>query len=338
MRTLVCTEPGHFEYRSKEDPIWAPGHTLLQILRMGVCGTDLHAFEGVQPYFEYPRILGHEIAARILRTEAVGFQQGEEVVFLPYFFCGRCIACRQGRTNCCATLKVCGVHIDGACSDYFLVPDEYLVHGRGLGADELALVEPFSIGAHAVKRAKLKEGQKVMVIGAGPIGLATMEMARMAGAEAAVCDVNNGRLDFCRKILDGNRVMNAGSSDLADRLKEWTGGDMPEVVFDASGNLNAIEAGFQYISYAGTYVLVGLQRGFIRFSHPEFHKRETTLMSSRNANRQDFEQVVDCMVKGFLVPGKYITHRLTFEHAGRDFGGLLDPKAGAIKALISFEI
>jgi threonine dehydrogenase-like Zn-dependent dehydrogenase len=207
-----------------------------------------------------------------------------------------------------------------------------------LGADELALVEPFSIGAHAVKRAKLKEGQKVMVIGAGPIGLATMEMARMAGAEAAVCDVNNGRLDFCRKILDGNRVMNAGSSDLADRLKEWTGGDMPEVVFDASGNLNAIEAGFQYISYAGTYVLVGLQRGFIRFSHPEFHKRETTLMSSRNANRQDFEQVVDCMVKGFLVPGKYITHRLTFEHAGRDFGGLLDPKAGAIKALISFEI
>ena len=296
MKALICTKPGTFDYINCDEPLPQPGQAILKIKRVGICGTDLHAYRGTQPYFTYPRILGHELAADLIDTGgAAGFVPGEVVTFIPYFNCGTCIACRNGLTNCCTEIKVCGVHIDGGMAEYLSVPTYALVKSEGLGYDELALVEPLAIGAHGVRRANVKKDEFVLVIGAGPIGLGTMEFAKIAGAKVIALDINEQRLRFCNDKLKVAFTINGSTEDVLARLKEITNGDMPTVVMDATGSLKAIENGLQYLSHGGRFVLIGLQKEAFSFSHPEFHKRETTLMSSRNATRADFEQVIDSM-------------------------------------------
>ncbi|MGZ3821450.1 MAG: alcohol dehydrogenase catalytic domain-containing protein, partial [Mucilaginibacter sp.] len=195
MKTLICVEPGIFQYDLRDKPVLKKDHAIIKIRRIGICGTDLHAFEGTQPYFEYPRVLGHELAGDLVAFDnAPGFTLGEQVTFMPYFNCGNCIACRSGGPNYCVNLKVCGVHTDGGMAEYISVPSQTLVHGKGLSVDELALVEPLAIGAHGVKRASVKPGEFVLVIGAGPIGLGAMEFAQIAGAKVIALDINEARL------------------------------------------------------------------------------------------------------------------------------------------------
>jgi len=335
MNALFCIEPGAFEYKDIEVQVVAPGETLLKIERIGVCGTDLHAFEGTQPFFNYPRILGHELAATIKQTDAPGFKNGEVVTFIPYFNCGVCIACRNGKPNCCANIQVCGVHVDGGMREYLSVPSSLLVHGEGLSFDELALTEPLAIGAHGIKRAAVSAGEFVLVIGAGPIGLGTMEFAKIAGAKVIAMDVNDKRLNFCKEKLKVDFIINAAEEDVMEKLKDITSGDMPTVIIDATGNLKAINNAFQYLAHGGRYVLIGLQKGDINFNHPEFHKRESTLMSSRNATRADFEHVIDSMKKGLITPSSYITHRVKFSEVADNFKSWLNPENGVIKAMIS---
>jgi len=333
MKALVCVQPGKFEYREIPDPVPQPGHTILRIKRVGICGTDLHAFEGTQPYFQYPRILGHELAAEIVQSaNAAGFEPGEAVTIIPYFNCGHCIACLSGKSNCCVSLKVCGVHIDGGMVDYLSVPSSSLVHANGLGLDQLALIEPLAIGAHGIRRAGIQPGEFVLVIGAGPIGLGAMEFARIAGGNVIAMDVNRSRLAFCQTHLWVAHTIEANSEAL-ERLKDITAGDMPSVVIDATGSLNAINKGFEYLAHGGRYVLIGLQKGDISFSHPEFHKREGTLMSSRNAKRTDFETVIKAFQQGSIDPLTYITHKVSFEQVKEDFPNWLKPETGVIKAM-----
>src|SRR5579863_6875068 len=313
MKALVCIKPGEFEYREMDAPIARPGQSIIRIRRIGICGTDLHAFEGTQPFFEYPRILGHELAGDLVDLDrAPGFAPGEAVTVIPYFNCGTCIACRKGKPNCCVTLKVCGVHVDGGMVDYLSVPSDSLVHGSGLSYDQLALVEPLAIGAHGMRRAGVEAGEFVLVVGAGPIGLGVIEAARIAGAEAIAMDINEGRLRFCRERLQVLHTVTAGKGAM-EEIKHITRGEMPTVVVDATGNLKAINQSFQYMAHGGRYVLVGLQKGDFTFSHPEFHKREGTVMSSRNATRRDFDSVMEAMRQGLIDPTAYITHRVRFD-------------------------
>ena len=332
MKILTCTTPGHFEYSSGKKPELAEGHAIIKVKRIGICGTDLHAFEGTQPYFTYPRILGHELSGELIEFDGVdGFRKGEIVTFIPYFNCGKCIACRSGKPNCCAQLQVCGVHVDGGMVEYLSVPSYSLVHGEGLSEDALALIEPLSIGAHAIQRAMVRPGEFVLVIGAGPIGLGAMEFARIAGGKVIALDINQSRLNFCRSKAD--HCVLAGS-DAIDRLREITSNDMPSVILDATGNQKAINIAFQYMSHGARYILVGLQKGDITFSHPEFHKREGTLMSSRNATRKDFVDVIDSLKTGRIDPTTFITHRVSFDKVKDEFAGWLDPAAGVIKAMV----
>jgi 2-desacetyl-2-hydroxyethyl bacteriochlorophyllide A dehydrogenase len=334
MKALVCIKPGQLEYREIDAPMAGPGQAIIKIRRIGICGTDLHAFEGTQPYFEYPRILGHELAGDLMDFDgAPGFVPGEAVTVIPYFNCGVCVACRMGKPNCCAVLKVCGVHIDGGMVDYLSVPSASLVHGRGLTYDQLALVEPLAIGAHAIRRAGVSVGEFVLVVGAGPIGLGVMEAARIAGGEVIAMDINEGRLRFCRQRLGMLHTV-IGGDHAMDELRHITRGEMPTVVVDATGNLKAINQSFQYMAHGARYVLVGLQKGEIQFSQPEFHKREGTLMSSRNATRQDFDQVMENMEKRLIDPTVYITHRVRFDEVKAEFAGWLDPAKGVIKAMV----
>ncbi|HWB92075.1 MAG TPA: zinc-binding alcohol dehydrogenase family protein [Puia sp.] len=334
MKTLVCIKPGEFEYREADAPLAKPGQSIIKIRRIGICGTDLHAFEGTQPYFEYPRILGHELAGDLVDLDqAPGFQPGEAVTIIPYFNCGQCIACRNGKLNCCTTIKVCGVHIDGGMVEYLSVPSSSLVHGRGLSHDQLALIEPLAIGAHAVRRAAIQPGEFVLVVGAGPIGLGTLEAARIAGGEVIAMDINEDRLRFCRERLGVLHTVNA-AGDVTAQLRQITRGDMPTVVIDATGSRKAINDAFAYMAHGARYVLVGLQKGEICFSHPEFHKREGTLMSSRNATREDFDKVIDSMERGLIDPTTYITHRVGFDRVKEQFASWLNPANGVIKAMV----
>lgn len=335
MKALSCLKPGELAYTTQDRPQLSKGQAIIKIKRIGVCGTDLHAFEGTQPFFSYPRILGHELSGILVEfDDAPGFTHGESVTFIPYFSCGTCVACRVGKTNCCTQLKVCGVHIDGGMVEYLSVPSATLVHGEGLSFDELALVEPLAIGAHGVQRASIVKGEFVLVIGAGPIGLGTMEFARIAGGKVIALDINEHRLQFCREKIKVPYVVNALAANVVEQLMDITNGDMPTVVIDATGSQKAINNAFQYLAHGGRYVLIGLQKGDISFSHPEFHKREATLMSSRNATRQDFEHVIRSLKQKKIDPATYITHRVVFDEVKTEFESWLLPENKVIKAMI----
>lgn len=335
MKTLVCTLPGQFEYDNMPQPEPAKDHAIIKIKRIGICGTDLHAYEGTQPFFSYPRILGHELSGELITFDnAPGFEAGEAVSVIPYFSCGSCIACRRGKPNCCTQINVFGVHIDGGMKEYISVPSKYLLHGEGLSYDELALAEPLAIGAHGVRRADVQPGDFVLVIGAGPIGIGAMEFARIAGAQVIALDVNEGRLQFCKNNLNVFAAINAMNTNITEQIQSLTNGDMPTSVIDATGNLRAINNGIGYLAHGGNYVLIGLQKEAFSFSHPEFHKRESTLMSSRNATREDFEHVISNMKAGKVNPQTYITHTVTFDEVKDSFESWLNPETGVIKAMV----
>lgn len=335
MNALVCKEPGSFEYITKEKPVAEKGKAILKVKRIGICGTDLHAFEGTQPYFVYPRVLGHELGCEVVDVDpSSGFSVGERVTLIPYFNCGECIACRNGLPNCCAAINVFGVHVDGGMMEYISVPVSALLHGGDMSFDELALVEPLAIGAHGIRRAGIKPNEFVLVIGAGPIGLGIMEFGRIAGGKVIAMDVNENRLNFCREKLKVEHTINPLKEDATERLKEITNGDMPTVVIDATGNQKAINAAFLYMAHGARYVLVGLQKGELIVSHPEFHKREATLMSSRNATTEDFDHVMNSMRNKLVDPATYITHRVQFSEVKDNFESWLDPKNGVIKAMV----
>jgi 2-desacetyl-2-hydroxyethyl bacteriochlorophyllide A dehydrogenase len=336
MKTLICIRPGAFEYSEIEMPVKEVGKSILKVERIGICGTDLHAFEGTQPYFTYPRILGHELALSIVETDAPGFLVGELVTIIPYFNCGHCIACKMEKPNCCVEMSVFGVHRDGGMCAYLQVPNDALIHGNGLSVDELAMIEPLAIGAHAVRRANILSNETVLVIGAGPIGLGIIEFAVIAGANVIVMDINEFRLGFCKEQCSTVTVIDSVKENAMERIKELTKSDMPTVVFDATGNLSVINQGINYLAHGGRYVLVGLQKEAITLSHPEFHKREATLMSSRNATKSDFEQVIASIQQGKLYPIHYITNRIKFSNVSSEFVSLLNPSNQVIKAMIYF--
>ena len=333
MNSLVCAHPGKFEYKETERPVLTPGNAIIKIRRIGICGTDLHAFRGTQPYFNYPRVLGHELSGDLVEVDdAPEFTIGERVTFIPYINCQQCIACRSGKPNCCVNINVCVVHIDGGMAEYYSIPSRLLVHGEGLSYDELALIEPLAIGAHGIRRAGVVPGEFVLVIGAGPIGLGTMEFARIAGAQVIAMDINDNRLAFCKEKLGIHYTVNA-LEDAKEQISKITGGDMPTVVIDATGSQKAINSALQFMAHTARLVLIGLQKEEISFSHPEFHKREATLMSSRNATREDFEHVIDSVKKGLINPLSYITHRTDFNTLSVEFQSWLDPASNVIKAV-----
>lgn len=337
MKTLVCINPGLLQYREDKMPVSKKGYSVIRIKKLGICGTDLHAYDGTQPYFSYPRVLGHEIAAEYVSGDAPDFNDGDFCTIIPYISCNKCIACRNGKPNCCIDLKVCGVHIDGAMSEYYSVPSDALLKSEGLALNELALVEPLAIAVHGISRAAVMKGEFVLIMGAGPIGLGLAMFAKLAGAVVIMIDVRDDRLLFAKEQLHVDHIINASSQSATGRIKEITGNEMSTVVIDATGNLKAIEGGLNFLSHGGRYVLVGLQKEEFKFSHPEFHKRETTLMSSRNATRNDFEFVIQSIKNKVIDPSVFITHTVSFNNLKNEFEKFADPANGVMKAIIEFD-
>lgn len=338
MKYIVCEEPFKLLVKDKPAPQPQPGQALLKLKKAGVCGTDIHAFEGTQPFFEYPRILGHELAAEYVGGDAPGFSTGDKVTLIPYFNCGNCIACRSGKTNCCEKIKVFGVHIDGGMSEYITVPQEYLIDGKGLNYNELVVVEPLAIAAHGIRRAAVTHNDIVLVMGIGPIGAGLIDFARIAGAKKVIAlDINTFRLEYALNVKKADAAINPLTQDVTEALKQVTNGDMPTVIIDATGNKKVMNEAFSYMAHGGRYVLVGLQKEKLSFSHPEFHKREATLMSSRNATVADFDFVIACLRAGKVNLDGYITHELDFSSFADDFESIVKNGENVLKAVINFD-
>jgi 2-desacetyl-2-hydroxyethyl bacteriochlorophyllide A dehydrogenase len=334
MLTVICQSPGTLVVEQRAQPRPAAGEVLLRVRRVGVCGTDLHIFTGDQPYLRYPRVMGHELSGEVAAAEpGSGLAAGDPAYVMPYLSCGHCIACRQGKTNCCVNLQVLGVHRDGAFTEYLSVPAGFVHKAEGITLDQAAMLEFLAIGAHAVRRADVQAGQRVLVTGAGPIGMAAMLFARLRGAEVTALDGRVDRLQFAQRHLQLAAAVPLGAGD-AQQLAQLSGGEFFDCVFDATGNARAMERGFEFIAHGGRYVLISIVPGQIGFSDPEFHKREATLLSSRNATAEDFATVMQAMRAG-LVPDRALnTHRMALAEVPARFAQLLDPAAGVVKAIV----
>ena len=334
MLTVVCEEPGSLLAQDRQKPERAAGETLVRIKRVGVCGTDLHIFNGQQPFLEYPRVMGHEFSGIVEQSEAgSGLEPGDVVFVMPYLSCGDCIACRQGKTNCCVRIQVLGVHRDGAFTEYLSLPHAFVLKANGVTLDQAAMIEFLSIGAHAVRRCDIQRGQRALVVGTGPIGMAVAIFSRLRGAKVTVLDTRQDRLAFCKEHLELDSAVLIGDTD-KQQLEQLTHGEFFDVVFDATGNARAMERGFEFIAHGGKYVLVSIVRDTISFSDPEFHKREATLMGSRNATVEDFRYVEQCLRDGLIPDAALNTHRMTLSEVPERFQTLLDPTQGVVKAIV----
>jgi 2-desacetyl-2-hydroxyethyl bacteriochlorophyllide A dehydrogenase len=333
MLTVVCDTPGRLRAEDRPVPVPAEGEVLVRVRRVGVCGTDLHIFAGRQPYLSYPRVMGHELSGVVADAPRGSLlAAGDPVYVMPYLSCGGCVACRVGRPNCCVALQVLGVHRDGAFAEYVSVPAPFVHRADGVSLDQAAMVEFLAIGAHAVRRAQVRAGQRVLVVGAGPIGMGAMIFSMLRGAVVTALDSRTDRLAFCAQRLGIADCVTLGPDDV-DRLAALTSNEFFDVVFDATGNAEAMARGLRFVAHAGTYVLISVVQAQIRFDDPEFHKRETTLLASRNATAEDFETVLHAMREG-RIPEGLDTHRLALADVPARFPGLLDPGAGVVKAIV----
>lgn len=336
MKRIVCTGPRHFALTDTDLPVLKHGEALVRIRRVGICGTDIHAYHGDQPFFSYPRVLGHELSGTIEIMpdgDTHGFRVGDQVAVIPYLHCGRCIACRNGKTNCCVQMQVIGVHVDGGTGEFLAVPLSHLLYTNDLSLEQSAVLEPLAIGAHAIRRSGLRSGETVLVVGAGPIGLGVMALAKRVGANVIAMDINEERLAVCRSWAHVDSTIDARQQPVV-KLAQLSDGEFPSVVFDATGNANSMSASVQYVAHGGTLVYVGLVKGDVCFSDTEFHKRELTLAGSRNATREDFDVVRAAIEDGYVNASRYVTHRIGFHDVVQEFEGLTRPEAQVIKAVI----
>lgn len=337
MKAMLLKDPFNMVYIDKEKPV--PGHAeaLLKIRAVGICGTDIHAYTGKQPFFNYPRILGHEICAEVAEVDSAceSITIGQRVSVIPCDPCYSCFACREGRTNCCESASLFGVHKDGAFQEYLSVPEKNLVVVPDeLSDSTVALIEPFAIGAHAIARVGVKQSDDVLVIGAGPIGIGIAAIAKEYGANVVVADVQASRRKHIETVLK-LKTVNPLDEGFSDDLKSSFNNMYPQTVIDVTGNPQSMNNSINFLRHAGKLEFVGLFIGELCIDDVEFHKRETTLFSSRNATRDDFNEVIRLFQKGALSEGLMKNKELDFLNIHNYGEDVINDKA-LIKAVINF--
>lgn len=338
MKALQFEEPKKIIQIEIDDPGQpGPGEALVRTHRMGVCGTDLGGFLGKMPFFKYPRVPGHELGVEVV---AVGdgvsnVQVGDRCSVEPYMNCGECYACRKGNGNCCESLNVIGVMVDGGLCERFIIRADKLHASKKLTMEQLALVETLAIGCHATDRGDAKDGDHVLIIGAGPIGLATLEFTRLTGATVTVMDMVESRLEFCRENYGiQHTVQFKGDGSEIDQMKEITGGDMYAVVTDATGHNGSMSQALNYCAHTGVLVYVGISTAEVSFPHPWQHRRELDIRGSRNALPADFPRIIGLIEDGTINTDPWVTHRCVFDEVIDNFESYTRPETGVIKAVI----
>jgi len=339
VKGIILKEPGKLaDITLPFNGLLKDDEALVKVHRVGICGTDMHAYKGRQPFFTYPRILGHELGVEVIEVgETVGnVKVGDKCSVEPYFYNEQDQAPRRGKTNCAEQLSVLGVHEDGGMREYFKLPAKYLHASSKLSYDQLAIVETLGIGCHAVNRAQLTKDDFVLVIGVGPIGLGAAQFAKISGAEVAVMDLSANRLAFCQKELGIDATINLKEEEPLEKLKEIFSEDLPNVIFDATGNVNSMKATLDYAAHGSRIVFIGLFQGEFSFFDPLFHKKEITLMSSRNALASDFTQIIGLMEIGTIDIKPWINFRMKSTEMVEQFEDLFEPGSNVVKAMVEF--
>lgn len=333
---LVCTSPGQLRIEHRPTPQLQPGEALVKPRRIGICGTDYHILEGKHPFLQYPRVMGHELAVEVVTAPSgSGFSTGDICVVNPYISCGNCHACSKGKPNCCVKISVLGVHQDGGMQQLISIPISNLLKSDGLTADECATVEFLAIGAHAARRGLVAKGDRVAVVGAGPIGLGTAIFASLSGAKVAVLDRDPERVAVAQSLTGSEPIVTDESYQ--KKVASFTNDSGFDLVFDATGNAAAMQQGFDLVAHGGRYVLVSVVKDSITFADPDFHRKELTLFGSRNATSQDFEQVMGAIRDRKVAIDKIITHRTRLSEAVEMMPKWAQQKSGLIKALVEID-
>lgn len=329
MKTLVCKHPDNLTLVDLEADAVPEGWVPLDIARVGICGTDYHIYSGNQPFLEYPRVMGHEVSAWVSREySGPDYQPGDLLILNPYLACDDCHACKNKKPNCCENVEVFGVHRDGAMAEKFSAPPQNLISADGLTPDQAAMVEFLAIGCHGVARTSVTPGARALIVGAGPIGLATGIFARLSGCRVTMLDVSATKATLLRQKFDLHVV------HPSDHQTMQTLEDDCDHVFDATGNINAMNSGLKFVSHGGTYTLLSIVQQDLQFPDPEFHKKEVTLFASRNANRSDFTRVITAIKDGVIDTDAIATHRTNLANAATDIHNWASERESVIKAII----
>jgi alcohol dehydrogenase len=338
MQAILLEKPEEFRLVDvPEPPAPGPGEAVVRVRRVGICGTDYSGYLGKMPFFSYPRIPGHELGVDVVAVGdgVVNVKPGDRCAVEPYINCQKCYACQRGHTNCCENHQTLGVHCDGGMRPLFTVPARKLHISRKLTVDQLALVETLAIGCHAIDRGNPKPVETILVIGAGPIGLSVIEFAKISGARTVVMDVNENRLRFVRERMGvADTLTFKGDGSEVTKFAEMTDGRLGNVVIDATGNSVSMANALQYVGFAGRLVFVGITTQEIRFGHPLMHRREMTLLASRNALSGDFARIIQLIEDGRIDTRTWITHHASLDGMIAEFPKWLKPETGVVKAIV----
>ena len=336
MQALCLQSPQEFQRIELAEPTPpGPGEALVRAHRVGICGTDISAYLGKMPFVTYPRILGHELGVEVVAVGAgvSNVRPGDRCSVEPYINDPNSYASRRGRPNCCERLQVLGVHCDGGMRPHFSLPARKLHVSPKLSFEQLALVETLAIGCHAVARSGLTGDESCLIIGAGPIGLATLEFVRLTGAQFIVLDKSQPRLEFARGTMHVEHTLQP-SAELENQLRERCDGHLPDVVIDATGSSQSMSAAFGFVAPGGRLVFVGLTADEVHFRHPTFHRPEGTLLCSRNALPGDFARIIGLIEAGQIDTHPWITHRTLLSDLPAEFPSYLQPETGVVKAMV----
>lgn len=340
MKALQLVQPGNWQMIDVPEPKNpGPGEALVRVLAVGICGTDIGGFLGKMPFFSYPRIPGHELAVEVLQVgQGVDhLRPGERCAVEPYLNCQQCYACQRGFTNCCEHHRTLGVMCDGGLTERIILPARKLHPAGGLSPDQCALVETLAIGCHAVDRCQPQRAETVLIIGAGPIGLSVLEFVKLTGARIVVMDISSNRLAFVQRQMGvADIILADGNLDDVQKLSDQTDGRLADVVIDATGNHLSMARSLEFATFAGRVVYVGITQQNLEFPHaPVMHRRELTLMASRNALSGDFRRIIGLIEQSVIDTRPWITHHAAFESVPMVFPSWIKPESGVIKAVVS---
>jgi 2-desacetyl-2-hydroxyethyl bacteriochlorophyllide A dehydrogenase len=338
MKAIILEKPEHFATANIDEPNQPQaGEALVEVSRVGICGTDVAGYLGKMPFYTYPVIPGHELGVTVLAMgEGVeNVKVGDRCSVEPYMNCGECFACCKGATNCCESLEVIGVHKDGGMCERFVLPARKLHPSEKLTMEQLALVETLAIGCNCVNRARPGEGDKVLVIGAGPIGMAVIEFLKVAKTEITVMDMNEARLQFCKETLGvDHTVVFKNDGTEVDRLREANGGELPITVIDATGSHISMSNAFQFCAFTGQVLFVGITTEELSFKHIAIHRPELTIKASRNALPTDFKRITKLIEDGIIDTDPWLSHQASYDDFIGEFPNWLKPETGVIKAVL----
>ncbi|MEE3381318.1 MAG: zinc-binding alcohol dehydrogenase family protein [Succiniclasticum sp.] len=339
MKAIYIEEPGKVTFRDIPKPVRKPGEALLKVLYGGICGSDLSSYRGTFAYFDYPRIPGHEFSAEIVEIDDndQGLKPGMVVTCNPYFNCGHCYSCQRGIVNACTSNETMGCQRDGAFCEYITMPIERIYDGKGLPANLLCAIEPFCISWHGVSRAHIKKGDKVLIVGAGTIGVLAAISAKAKGGEVYIADVAQPKLDYAKKYFGvAGTILNSSEEAFTKACNEITNGNGFDVTIEAVGLPSTFQNCIDAAAFGGHMVLIGVGKKNLDFNFTLLQKKELNVCGSRNALKKDFLELIDLVKTGTVPLDKVVTNEYGFSEAPKAFADFSAHAGEMLKVRIDF--